>query len=101
MNEVVCPKCSGAMRSFERNGVTIEQCNECRGVFLDRGELDKLIDAEQQYVQRNAPQQPQPQQQQQYGAPPAYPMYRDDDDYYKDRHRYKKKRGFFGELFDD
>ena len=33
------------MVSFERNGVTIEQCQQCRGVFLDRGELEQLIDA--------------------------------------------------------
>lgn len=43
---LVCPKCQGAMRSYERSGITIDQCGECRGVFLDRGELEKLIDAE-------------------------------------------------------
>lgn len=35
------------MRQYERNGVTIDQCTECRGIFLDRGELERLIDAEQ------------------------------------------------------
>jgi Zn-finger nucleic acid-binding protein len=44
--ELTCPKCQGVMRSYERNGVTVDQCTECRGVFLDRGELDRLIDAE-------------------------------------------------------
>lgn len=44
--ELTCPKCQGAMRSYERNGVTVDQCTECRGLFLDRGELDRLIDAE-------------------------------------------------------
>src|SRR4051794_15536037 len=44
--ELSCPKCHGAMRSYERSGIVIDQCNECRGVFLDRGELEKLIDAE-------------------------------------------------------
>ena len=34
------------MRSYERNGVHVDQCTECRGVFLDRGELERLIDAE-------------------------------------------------------
>ena len=34
------------MRSYERSGVTIDQCSECRGIFLDRGELERLIDAE-------------------------------------------------------
>ena len=37
------------MRSYERNGVTIDQCTECRGIFLDRGELERLIDAEGAY----------------------------------------------------
>ena len=37
------------MRSYERNGITIDQCTACRGVFLDRGELERLIDAEGAY----------------------------------------------------
>jgi Zn-finger nucleic acid-binding protein len=44
--EMICPKCHGAMRQYERSGVTIDQCTECRGVFLDRGELEKLFEAE-------------------------------------------------------
>jgi hypothetical protein len=40
MSELVCPKCESPMRSYERNGVTIDQCTGCRGVFLDRGELE-------------------------------------------------------------
>jgi len=47
--ELTCPKCHGAMRSYERNGVTVDQCTECRGIFLDRGELDRLIDAENRW----------------------------------------------------
>jgi Zn-finger nucleic acid-binding protein len=34
------------MRTYERSGVVIDQCTECRGVFLDRGELERLMDAE-------------------------------------------------------
>ena len=33
------------MRTYERNGVHVDQCSDCRGIFLDRGELDR-IDAE-------------------------------------------------------
>lgn len=44
--ELTCPKCHGAMRTYERNGVHVDQCTECRGIFLDRGELEKLMDAE-------------------------------------------------------
>jgi Zn-finger nucleic acid-binding protein len=34
------------MRTHRRNGVTIEQCTKCHGIFLDRGELEQLIGAE-------------------------------------------------------
>ena len=37
-----CPKCQGDMRSYERNGITVDQCGECRGIFLDEGELPRL-----------------------------------------------------------
>jgi uncharacterized protein len=43
---ISCPKCGGEMRAYERNGVVVDQCTECRGIFLDRGELERLVDAE-------------------------------------------------------
>ena len=46
MTELLCPKCQVAMRSLERSGVTIEHCTECGGVFLDRGELERLEETE-------------------------------------------------------
>ena len=102
MNPLVCPKCGSDMRAYERNGVTIDQCTGCRGIFLDRGELEKLTDAEASYYgSRQAPPAPAP-----APAPARYPeddRYRDDryrggdrDDYYKK----KKKRSFLDDLFD-
>jgi len=44
--DMTCPKCGGPMRTYERNGVHVDQCADCRGIFLDRGELERLIDAE-------------------------------------------------------
>jgi Zn-finger nucleic acid-binding protein len=44
--DLTCPKCHGTMRTYERNGVHVDQCSDCRGIFLDRGELDRLVDAE-------------------------------------------------------
>jgi Zn-finger nucleic acid-binding protein len=41
-----CPKCDAPLRRFERSGVVIERCTHCRGVFLDRGELEHLIEVE-------------------------------------------------------
>lgn len=49
-----CPKCGSEMRSYERNGVTVDQCTGCRGVFLDRGELEHLIDAENSHYERES-----------------------------------------------
>jgi Zn-finger nucleic acid-binding protein len=46
---MTCPKCGGEMRRYERNGVDIDQCTECRGIFLDRGELERLTEAETGY----------------------------------------------------
>src|SRR5919106_1444879 len=46
MSELVCPKCESPMRSYERSGITIDQCTGCRGLFLNRGELERLVDAE-------------------------------------------------------
>jgi Zn-finger nucleic acid-binding protein len=40
------------MRSYERSGLTVDQCTGCRGVFLDRGELERLVDAEGEYYER-------------------------------------------------
>jgi Zn-finger nucleic acid-binding protein len=49
-----CPKCEAEMRSYERNGVTVDQCSGCRGIFLDRGELEHLIDAEGAFYERKS-----------------------------------------------
>ncbi|GAA1334127.1 TFIIB-type zinc ribbon-containing protein [Saccharothrix algeriensis] len=43
-----CPKCHANMRTFDRMGVHIEQCDGCRGVFLDYGELEAITRLEQQ-----------------------------------------------------
>jgi uncharacterized protein len=48
--ELVCPKCDGPMRTYARNGITIDQCTVCHGIFLDRGELERLITAESSYL---------------------------------------------------
>jgi len=57
------------MRQYERNGVTIDQCSECRGIFLDRGELEKLTDAETSYYGRGQGEQAAP-----VGRPPPPPQ---------------------------
>lgn len=44
-----CPNCGETLRERERAGIEIDVCPVCRGVWLDRGELDKLIDRESRY----------------------------------------------------
>lgn len=55
--QLICPRCAAAMRTYHRSGVEIDQCTQCLGIYLDRGELPRLIDAEAGYFQ---PQQPLP-----------------------------------------
>jgi Zn-finger nucleic acid-binding protein len=50
--DLTCPKCQAPMRTHTRNGVTIEQCTKCHGIFLDRGELEQLIGAESSFLGR-------------------------------------------------
>lgn len=76
--QMTCPKCHGEMRVYERSGVTIDQCTECRGIFLDRGELEKLFDAEANWNSRQTPSAPRPAQAPQpggYAAPPPPPAH--------------------------
>ncbi|MFK0152918.1 zf-TFIIB domain-containing protein [Streptomyces sp. NPDC090499] len=61
-----CPKCHAPMHTYNRNGVQIEQCSGCRGIFLDYGELEALTQLESQWSKPMPPQAPQA-----YPAPPA------------------------------
>ena len=46
MSERVCPVDGTELRRLERSGVQIDACPSCRGVWLDRGELDKIMERE-------------------------------------------------------
>ncbi|MDM4721735.1 zf-TFIIB domain-containing protein [Micromonospora sp. WMMA1363] len=70
MMSLTCPKCHGEMRQYERSGVVIDQCGECRGIFLDRGELEKLFEAEANWNRQHAMPTPAQPAQQQGGYPP-------------------------------
>jgi Zn-finger nucleic acid-binding protein len=67
-----CPKCPGSMRSYERNGVHVEQCDTCRGIFLDHGELEALTRAEAQWSNQQYGGQQYGGPQQQYGGQPQH-----------------------------
>ena len=56
-----CPKCHAQMQTYNRNGIQIEQCSGCRGIFLDYGELESLTRIEAQWTQQAPPAPPAPQ----------------------------------------
>ncbi|OLT14339.1 hypothetical protein BJF78_02565 [Pseudonocardia sp. CNS-139] len=100
------------MHTVERRGVHIEQCQGCRGIFLDRGELEQVVNAEQGYY--GAPAAPPPYQQHggrysdsppPYGAVPGRyndspPPYGHQGGHYGGHHGGRRKKSFFEELFD-
>jgi Zn-finger nucleic acid-binding protein len=88
-----CPVCKTVnLTMAERSGIEIDYCPQCRGVWLDRGELDKIIDraAPQAAAMPAAPQQPVHQPPPMHQAPPGYHpgAYPAHGGYYR-----KKKRG--------
>ncbi|HEU0079098.1 MAG TPA: zf-TFIIB domain-containing protein [Longimicrobiaceae bacterium] len=87
-----CPVClQPDLVMSERQGIEIDYCPQCRGVWLDRGELDKIV--ERSAAQPATPPAPQPA----YGEPRVYDRHREYD---RDYHHKKKRRGFLGEIFD-
>ncbi len=100
---LTCPKCQGKMRSTERGGVIVEVCKQCRGVFLDRGELEHLMAAEAQFFGL-APSETNDPPIVDYDRPqrPAKETRRDYDRIRPDKMRPKKKRKrtFLEEFFD-
>ncbi|MDB5523128.1 MAG: hypothetical protein JWM58_891 [Rhizobium sp.] len=91
---LVCPACHVALVMSERQGVEIDYCPQCRGVWLDRGELDKII--ERGSKEMAAYQQPSPQPRQ-----PQYPQGQQQGYDQSHSHGYpKRKKSFFEELFD-
>jgi len=112
-----CPVCEGSkMREVEKNGILIDVCPSCKGVWLDRGELDKLMqdvkEVRQDYNEwyygdsapRQAPPQQQPYQQQPYSQPQQqYPQQGYNNYGHGQYHKHKKKKSvmdLFGDLFD-
>jgi len=93
-----CPTDSTTLVMSERAGVEIDYCPECRGVWLDRGELDKILDRAEAEASRSAVTPTAPTRDVQS---PTRPTYDDRDRRYEDHggYRGKKKEHWLGELF--
>jgi len=88
---MTCPKCQGEMRTYERNGIHVDQCTECRGLFLDRGELEHLVQAEGSFYGGGGG----------GGSEPRRQEHHHHDSYsYGGKHYKKRKKNFLEELFD-
>lgn len=83
MSSFLCPSDGTVLVPIERQGIEIDHCPQCRGVWLDRGELDKLI--ERGTVPAREPYREQPAQYDQRGGH-GYP--------------HKRRKSFLEELFD-
>ena len=106
---LMCPNDNAAMQTLERSGVQFDMCPTCRGVWLDRGELEKLMESATRDGRASAPQAaPPPHQTQQPYPPQAAPQpwggqgqrddrSRDRDDDYRYK---KKKRDSIFDIFD-
>ena len=83
-----CPNCEVPLVMAERSGVGIDYCPQCRGVWLDRGELDKILE-------RSVSSAPA-------ANPPANTGYPAQPSYHpKDRHyQGKKRKSFLDDIFD-
>jgi hypothetical protein len=100
-----CPSCTDVdLVMADRQNVEIDYCPKCRGVWLDRGELDKIIErsspaAEPQAAPQQAPAPPPPA----YPGRHPYPYYEGGEGgegYYYDRYGRRRRRSFLSDIFD-
>ncbi len=103
-----CPVCTTErLVMADRQGIEIDYCPKCRGVWLDRGELDKLIEKSTGGVQQRTERRDDEERRE---APPPRHYERDDDRYdprYKkhddDDYKYgkgRRRKSFLGDIFD-
>ncbi|MCD7097430.1 zf-TFIIB domain-containing protein [Stenotrophomonas sp. MMGLT7] len=98
---MLCPACKDVNLSMaDRQGIEIDYCPKCRGVWLDRGELDRIIERTDQ----GSAAAPRPAA---AASPPPVPerLYEDhrpykQGDHYHDGYRKKRKKSLLGEIFD-
>jgi uncharacterized protein len=104
-----CPVCNIPLTMTDRSGVEIDYCQKCRGVWLDRGELDKIIERSSQQIPGSgftASNQPHNQQGfNQHHQPPQQPFqqqqhYPDSSSHYGHHKKHKKRESWLGEMFD-
>ena len=94
---MACPNDGATLVMSERSGIEIDYCPTCRGVWLDRGELDKIIERNSEASAPPPQQQQPPQRQPQQQAPWGQQSYEPQGQYGHKPH--KRRKGFLEELF--
>ena len=84
-----CPNCNETLAMTNREGIEIDYCPNCRGVWLDRGELDKIIERSAAYPTGPGP----------VGEEPK-PYSSEGPSYHDPYPKHKKKKGFLSDFFD-
>ncbi len=95
-----CPKCNVLLAISDRQGIEIDYCPQCRGVWLDRGELDKIIErSNQQFAQYKGSQHDDDDDDDRHRREQKHPG---GDRPYGDQGGYRKpqKKSMWGDLFD-
>ncbi|WP_443115528.1 TFIIB-type zinc ribbon-containing protein [Herbaspirillum seropedicae] len=103
-----CPVCTSQhLLISERQGIEIDYCPQCRGVWLDRGELDKLIERSATAPAAPAQRPPAPAQDMRFGHGAGHAGYERREHHGQSHHHggygydaKRKKKGFLGEIFD-
>jgi Zn-finger nucleic acid-binding protein len=100
---VNCPNCQAELKISERQGIEIDYCPQCRGVWLDRGELDKIVERSADELRPLASESaPRPgafePRDRGWQRERGYDRDRDDDDH--DEYRGRRRRSFLDDLFD-
>lgn len=90
---LLCPNDNSSMTTVERAGVQFDMCPACRGVWLDRGELEKLMEAERSVGARESDSRPHRDDRSSHHRDERG----DRDHYGKDRHR---RHGSIFDIFD-
>lgn len=95
-----CPHCNVTLVMADRCGVEIDYCPQCRGVWLDRGELDKIIERSTQ-VNSSRPVQDVQGQNHLGSSHEKYFSKHDDHDHHGDKYgKHGKKKSWLGDILD-
>ncbi|MGV3639819.1 MAG: zf-TFIIB domain-containing protein [Adhaeribacter sp.] len=88
---MLCPNCKTTLLISDKQGVEVDYCPNCRGIWLDRGELEKIMERSAQHYSRK----------ENYESDYKKYGYQDyDKDRHNPHHPHKKKKSFLDDFFD-